>query len=925
MPQTLTQTTVIQTKTPNKHIFRALLNLSSAALLVRLVGMVNQVIVSSHFGAGTMMDAYFVACTLPTLVALLFTGAIEAAVIPVYVGVRSQGNKERASRFFSTTLNLAFLSSFLLTIFLMVFRHHMILLTAPALDTFRANAAAHLSLFVDPVLFLTVMIGFLECIFNVEGQFGWPAYAGMLVPFTTAILVVFLGSVYGTVMLCIGMVLGMCMQLGAFIIRAKRAHLVYRPLLDIHTPEIRSLFIAIWPVFLGGLIGQASSLIDQIFASLLSTGSISALSYSLKIVSVFSGVIFVSVGRAVLPFLSRQAAAKDMKAFKETLRLYLWAIGSITALLSVCMLLLAHPIVQFIFQYGAFTAADTNRTAMTFIGFVFGLTPMALGFVASRAFSALGKNRVLAGVSVFSVVGNVILDDIFARLWQGQGIALATSVVYFCTMSILLITLRRMIGKLSLLTPPVELIQFVNKIKMSLLRFSFEQQSHIIAILFATLVFIAGVAGSMLNAVYTLRVAVGSIVIITFLRHRYVLLIIWVALDAFIGSTLPYFNGNHLDTALTIPTLLLLPFIPIDVVFKRMPALIFLLLYLIWVFASIGISTIGIGSFLTIWLLYFDCFVVAMLTIYVLSTQRRLHIIADIIISVATCVGLYGIYGYITKQHGMFDPATSLFRIYSIYSAAPPLALFFSVIIPLAIYRALILRGIKRLAIAVSILILLLAILLTWSRGAFIIVPLSIALFILFLPSRKMKQALLSSMVVLICIIIALSRIFNIPIFSRFFNQDIATFNGRTYLWQALLRHFQPEQLLGNGLRASHVLLTNQYGGLIVATAPSNLFIGILYDHGVIGLLLLILIFMALFITIIRGICKTQGEQRLLFVAALSMLVSVFLQSFEVDDLWNQAIDIYFWVIIAFPFALCWSRQADVPDECMDDEVERYV
>jgi murein biosynthesis integral membrane protein MurJ len=931
MSQSLTQTAKmasIRVKTANKHIFRALLSLSSAALFVRMIGMLNQVVASTHFGAGAVMDAYFVAYTLPTVVALLIVGAIEAAVIPVYSRVRSQESKEQASRLFSTILNLFMLGSLLLTILLIVFHRQMVLLTAPALDPFRANAAANLALFMDPVLFLMVVVGLLECVFNVEGQFGWPAYAGILVPLTTAILVVFMGNSQGVVVLCIGTVLGLCLQLGVFIIRAKRAQLVYRPVLDLRTPEMSSIFIAIWPVFLSGLIGQASPLVDQIFASLLSIGSISALSYSLKIVSVFSGVVFASVGRAALPFLSRQAAANDMKAFKATLRLYLWAVGLGTAVLSVLMLLLAHPIVQILFQRGAFTAGDTNRTATTFIGFVFGLTPMALGFVGARAFSAIGKNRVLLGVSAFSVVANAVFDYIFARFWQSQGIALSTSAVYFCTMFILFITLSRMIGKLNLLMPPTELLEIVNKIKFSLFAISPRLFQLIGRLGIAIAVFAVGIIGNLLNTAYTLRIALGSIVIIALLRYRYALLIAWVLLGAFIGSTLPFFNGNHLDTALTVPTLLSMIVILVGNVFKRMPALIFLLLYLVWVFASIGISTIGIGSFLTLWLTYLNYLAVALLVIQLLSTPRRLYRIVDIMILVATFVALYGIYGYITKHNGVYDPTTSSFRIFSIYSAAPPLALFFSIFIPLAIYRAFMLQGFKRVVVSLSVLFLLIATILTFSRGAFISISLSIVVFILFLPSSKMKLASLSSIGTLILSIIVLSRVLNIPIFGRFLNQDFTTLNGRTYLWQVLFRHFDPVQLLGNGLDASRVLLTNLHVGFsggLIANAPSNLFVGTLYDHGIIGLSLLILIFATLFITLIRGIFKTRGEKRMLFVVALSILVSAIIQSFEVDDLWIQEIGLYFWMIMAFPFALCWSRQEDLSDDIAHIGVERTI
>ncbi len=396
------------------------------------------------------------------------------------------------------------------------------------------------------------------------------------------------------------------------------------------------------------------------------------------------------------------------------------------------------------------------------------------------------------------------------------------------------------------------------------------------------------------------------------LRYRYALVVIWMAVSVVVSPRLPFFTNNHFLTALTVPTLLLLFHLPVSHIFKRMPPLFFLLLYLVWVFAGMNLSAIGGGTFLVIWLTFLDYLAVAALTVHVLSTRQRLMHLIDAIIWGGTFVSPYGIYGYVTRQNGVLDPATSAFRIYSIFSAAPPLALFLSIVIPLALYRASTLYGWKRGGVSLAALLLLVASALTFARSAFISIPLSIGIMILFSPSRKMKIGLAVSMTGLVAGVVFFIKASDIPLLSRFFNQDVATLNGRIYLWQALLDHFQPTQLLGNGLHASDTLLANLqvgFNGNLIATSPSNLFLGTLYDHGVIGLILLILVFVALITGIVKGMRETKGEQRMLFVAALAILVSVCLQSFDVNDFWTQAVGMYFWVSMALPCAMCWSRQ----------------
>ena len=911
----------VRLKSANKYIFRALLSLGSAALLIRVMGMINQIVITARFGQGEQMDAYFVASAVPLLLASLLASGLEGSVIPAYTATRRKETKEKL---FSILLNLLVVGLTLFTVLMLIFRNQVIAFSAPALDSHRAQLAISLAPYIFPVLLLMVVNSFIECLLNAEGKFGWPAYAGILVPLATAVIVLIAGSGQTVVILCIGTIIGQLLQLCVIIIRAWRAKIVYRPILKLHSPELTAILMLAWPSLVGALISQAGPLVDQMFASSLAAGSISALNYSLKLISVPTGVIFASTGRAILPYLSQHASINDFKGFKETLRLHLWIVGIGTVVLTALLIVLAHPLVQILFQRGAFSATDTDRTASTLLGFVIGLTPMAIGFIVARAFTALRKNRLLMYVTTFSVVANAFFDFIFSRWWQSFGIALATSAVYFCTMFILLITLQRKIGKLHLFTPPREVVDTIGKFTSVSIPYEVRRQVARVGIIIS--VFAAGIAGVILNSLYALRIAIGPLVILTFLRYRYLLLITWVLINAFIGSNLQFFNGNNFLSGLTIPTLLLMFLMPLKQTFKRMPALAFLFIYFLWVFASIGISAIGVGSFLTLWTTFLDYMAVGVLTINVLTTRRRMMWLIDAILLPATFIALYGIYGYFTKQNGLVDPTTSLFRISSIFDVSPTLALFLSIVIPLAIYRTFTLQGFKRIVGVAVVLILLVALGMTFARGPYISTALSIIVMILFLPSHKLKIGMLSGFAALAALIVLVIAVGKVDIFSRFFNQDISTLNGRTLLWQAILNHFDPTQLLGNGLKASDVLLTNLrvgYNGGVIATAAHDIFLGALYDHGIIGLILLVLVFIALFASLIRGMRKATGDHRILFVTALATLVSVFVQSFQTNDIWIQAVAIYFWIVMALPFALYWftpKQLSETDEEALDDD-----
>jgi O-antigen ligase len=417
-----------------------------------------------------------------------------------------------------------------------------------------------------------------------------------------------------------------------------------------------------------------------------------------------------------------------------------------------------------------------------------------------------------------------------------------------------------------------------------------------------------------------LRVAVGLPLILLLLRYRFALLVAWILIGALVGSSLPLFQGNNINTALTIPTLLLL-FIAFDPrTIRRMPALALLSLFLLWELAGVLNSPLDTGTFLKTWVTFVDYIAVAALTVSLVSTRRRMLLLIDAMLMVGAFVAVYGIAGYLVHQHGTSDPVTGSFRINSVFAAAPPLALFLSVVIPLAIYRASIARGFARSAAAVTLVLLLTAVGLTFSRGAMLSIPISMVIVAICLPSRKIRMGLIGGAVGLVTVAVIAAAIGNVPLFARFFGQDVSSANGRTYLWLALMAHFDPWQVLGHGLGAATATLTELnigVGGIVgnglLATAPSNLYVGTLYDTGVVGLTLLLAALAVLGILLITGIWRTTGERRLLFAMALLILVNVLVQSVEVDDLWTQGIALYFWIAVTLPFASCWSTSGRAP------------
>jgi putative peptidoglycan lipid II flippase len=445
----------------NVRILGIIASLAGITLAARALGVINQVAISDHFGAGAAMDAYFAALALPTFLGNLAVGALEASVIPIYARLHRVGQEREASEVLSTLFNIITLALGSLTALMLIFPEVAVRIFAPGVSPKTSEIAVALAPLLFPTLLLNTFVGFITSVLNTTGRFALPAFSAVLSPLCMLGTTIFLGDALGVSALAIGLLVGTVLQFLVMAIIVRKTHLRYRPTLLLKNRSVLLILAQLWPVLFSEAIANANPVIDQAVASLLGTGNISALNYALKIVSIPVSIIFAANSRAVLPFFSSQAAAADFKNLKETLRIFTWLIGLATLGASIVLVIFARPIVTLLFHHGAFTAQATQMTAFVLIGFSLGLSPMALGFLIPKVFCALRRNDILFKVSFYTLISNIALDVLLAHFLDLPGIALATSIDYLLTVMLQIAVLRLLIGPLGLLKPPPQLLHLL--------------------------------------------------------------------------------------------------------------------------------------------------------------------------------------------------------------------------------------------------------------------------------------------------------------------------------------------------------------------------------------------------------------------------------------------------------------------------------
>ncbi|HKT37369.1 MAG TPA: murein biosynthesis integral membrane protein MurJ, partial [Ktedonobacterales bacterium] len=901
--------------------------LASGTIAARALGVFNQSVISAHFGAGIEMDAYFATLALPVLLTNLVVNALGSAIVPVYVRMTKDGRDREASEVLSTLLNVVLLFVALLTVLTLLFPRAAVRIMAPGASEATITAGAALAPYLFPILLFSTIIGFLTGIANATRRFGFPAFGAMLVPVGIFLGTILLGNTLGVRGLALGQLGGIILQFLLMLVLSRKLKLHYRPFITFRHIEARTALMQFWPMLIGATIGQANSVIDQIIASLLGSGSISALNYALKVISIPITVIFVAYSQAIYPYLSSQAASRDYKSLKSTISLFAWVVGLVTLGISIVFTVFSGPIIHLLFTRGAFSEQDAASTSATLIGFSVGLVPMAIEFMLTRTFNALQKNGVLMRIAIYTMVTNAALDVLMAHFFGLPGIALATSIDYLLTAVLMLAVLKSAIGPIGIHRPPPQLLRMlaftpgsarlrrmalrsVSKLEPLGLTFGRTMRNFALVLLgFAAIAVI-----TMKDAVQGLRVAIGFALAFVFIRSPFGLLLTWAALGAFYSVYVLDHSLGYVLALASIPAFLLL--IRRETIMNRPwpRALYVYAAFLAWVILGVSLSPLSKSQFAIDVLGYLDYGFVLLLAVTELTTRQRFERFVTVLLCSSTFLSLLGIAQYLLRFGGYQEPGAALvYRVAGIYGWSNSFGFYLCLVLPIAIYRLLTSPRGQRLLWSLVLALHIAALALTFVRTAWLAAFLMIAVAAILL-DRKRRKPLLAGIGVVLVAGTALALIPQLGIQKRLL-QNVTTLNSRTGGWDALIANFHPTDVLGQGLYASNDLLYHLHPDGVVA--PHSLYLQVLFDHGIIGLLLLIMTILLLIGGAVRKAWRSQGNARILAALAAGGLIAAAAYVAVDNEFWVYGLGTYFWLLAALPYARVFEspRYAGTPVE----------
>jgi putative peptidoglycan lipid II flippase len=423
-------------------MFRRLLSVGGYTLLSRITGFVRDVMMAAILGAGPLSDAFLVAFRLPNNFRAIFgEGAFNAAFLPRFSRARATEGDEVAARFADQVFSWQMAAQLVLLVVALWAMRGIIAAMAPGFTPDQADLATHLARIAFPYLILTVVAVQLSAMLNAVERFAaaaaWSIFLNVAMMATLAAWRSFPNAAYAAAW---GVFAAGVLQLLFIVWAGARAALR----LHIHwprwTPQTKEFLLALGAATLGSASVQISLFIDNVIASFLPRGDLTALYYADRINQLPMGTLGIALGTVLLPEMSARLARGNREGADEaqnraaTLGLYF------TLPFVAGFFLVPEVIMRGLFAHGAFHLDAALLSAHALTAYGVGLPAFVLVRVVQPTFYARGDTATPVRATILSVVVNIALKIglVWGLNFGAVGIALGTALAAWANVAVLI-------------------------------------------------------------------------------------------------------------------------------------------------------------------------------------------------------------------------------------------------------------------------------------------------------------------------------------------------------------------------------------------------------------------------------------------------------------------------------------------------------
>ncbi len=390
--------------------------LAGSVLLSRVLGYVREMLLAYTFGASETTDAFYAAFQIPDLMNyFLAGGALSMVFIPLYNRLQANEGQKAADDLMAEVLGTMGVIVTAATALLWIYAEPITHLQFPNFSDTATQTTVHLTRLVLPAQIFFITGGIIQGALLAHKHFLSSALSPLIYNACIILGGWFLHPLFGIDGFAIGTLAGAF--LGPFLMPVlfARKHIPLRCVFRPFDKKFATYFLMAAPLMCGQTLLTLDEWYGRWFGALLSSGTVSYLSYARRLMQVPIAVMGQAVAAAALPTLSKLWAEKRVDDMNRTLQQTLETGLALAIITAGGFLALAQPLVTLVYQHGHFTADDAERVAGLFILFCFAIPSSITQQITLRTFYARGDTwRPMA-------LGTVIaLSAIPFYLWMSK-------------------------------------------------------------------------------------------------------------------------------------------------------------------------------------------------------------------------------------------------------------------------------------------------------------------------------------------------------------------------------------------------------------------------------------------------------------------------------------------------------------------------
>jgi len=374
---------------------------------------------------------------------------MNQALVPTLIRVREQEGRDRAQQLLSNSMLCMCLLLGAASALMALLAHGFFPLIASHFPPAKLALSIRLFYGLLPIVLLTGIAANCTAILNTLDRFALPALAPAVISISIILGALFFGSRFGIWAMVYATLTGSLLH-AALVAWMMEAH-GYAFSLRWHgmSEATREVAGQYGPMLLGSVVASGGLLVDQSMAAMLPAGSVSALVYANRFVSVVLTLLAGAVSTAIVPYFSRMIAQRDWAGCRYTLRTWVQLTAIVSIPIAVLLIAGARPLVRVAYQHGHFGPHDTTVVAAVLAMYAVQIPFYVTSRVYYRFIVAMRRTDLILYGGILNLSLDIVLNFILMHWFGVAGIALATSLWTVGTFLYLWYWSRELLGRAS--------------------------------------------------------------------------------------------------------------------------------------------------------------------------------------------------------------------------------------------------------------------------------------------------------------------------------------------------------------------------------------------------------------------------------------------------------------------------------------------